>query len=44
MNTPKEPAMRKAYHRPEIKDYGTISKLTAGSQGGRGDSFKLGKT
>jgi hypothetical protein len=41
MKTPEEKALSKAYHRPEVKDYGNISKLTAGaltmgSDSGRG--------
>ena len=34
MKSPKEQAFRKAYHRPEIKDYGKISQITAGTNTG----------
>jgi hypothetical protein len=40
MNIPQKPAMRKAYHPPEIKDYGTISNLTEGFN--RGHSVDSG--
>jgi hypothetical protein len=31
MKTQPEKSLGKAYHRPEVKDYGNISKLTAGA-------------
>jgi|GEM_PF-5231137 len=45
MNTPQKPAMKKAYHRPEIKDYGTISNLTEGAAvGSQMDGIAAQKT
>jgi hypothetical protein len=37
MKISREQAAKKSYHSPEVKDYGNISKITAGSGGGRGE-------
>ena len=38
MKKQQEKSLRKAYHRPEVKDYGNISKITAGAGSGRGEA------
>ena len=37
-----EKSLRKAYHRPEVKDYGNISKLTAGASVNARDASRSG--
>jgi len=39
-----EKSLRKAYHRPEVKDYGNISKLTAAGGLGNRDAARGGRT
>jgi hypothetical protein len=40
MQNQAKPPLKKAYHPPEVKDYGNISKITAGTGGGHPEGVR----